>query len=103
MEPAKVRISTTDFLLQWEKHPIGHVDKNGKAICYGHTLRYADEDLLVAYRYGATVLRLPFAMAGLKLRDYRRTEVLNVVTAAEDWLIIGYENEPFIEGLKLVL
>jgi|GEM_PF-1828761 len=98
-EPVKVRISATDFLRKWEQYPIGATDKNGKAICYGHTVSYNGEQLLVCYRYGNTILKQPFMLAGLSLNDYTAVEVTNQVTACEDWLIIGLSDEPFIKAL----
>ena len=95
-EREKKRITVTDFLPQWEKYPTGQTDAKGKQICYGHTVLYRGSKHLIAYRYGETMLKQPFTIHALGIKDYTQVEVLNDVTAAADWLIIGHSDEPLI-------
>lgn len=96
----KLRITVTDFLPQWNKYPIGSKDKYGREICYGHTVKDdRGEEHLIAYRYGKTVLKQPFTIFYASITEYANIEILNKVTACEEWLIIGYKQEPFIRQL----
>lgn len=102
--PQKVRISIIDFLPEFRKHPIGETDKNGTVIHYGDTVSTDGQNFFVAYRYGKTVLKQPETAHHIGISDYSRVEVTNICGAAMDYLIIGYDNEPFIqECLKLNL
>ena len=103
-EPKKVKISIIDFMPEFRKHSIGEVDKNGTDIHYGDTVSKDGQNYFVAYRYGKTVLKQPETAHHIGISDYSRVQVENIFGAAMDYLIIGYDNEPFIqECLKLDL
>lgn len=95
----KYKISATDFLPEWEKHPTGDIDVNGKEICYGHAVKHNNEIHYVGYRYGYKALKQPFTMHTLSPSDWSKLEVTNTVGAFADYLIIGYNDEPFIQKL----
>lgn len=95
----KTQISVVDFLPYYGKYPVGVKDKNGKDICYGHTVLHQGERHLVGYRYETTMLKIPHTIFYTELKGQHNVEILNIVTAAEEYLIIGYDYEPFIQKL----
>lgn len=99
IEPKKIKISIIDFLSQFRKHSINETDKNGTQIHYGDTVAKEGQNYFVAYRYGKTVLKQPETAHHIGISDYSRIEVTNICGAAMDYLIIGYDNEPFIQEL----
>lgn len=99
----KVRLTATDFIPLYEKCPIGRVDKNGKQICYGHTVRYQDQEFQVVYRYGTPMLKKPFEIACLVIAAYEQTEVLSRVTGGPFFVVVGHDDEQFIKDLALIL
>lgn len=102
MEPQKVKISIIDFLPKFKEYKTGKTDINGKGICYGDTVSYRGENHFVAYRYGMTCLKQPFTAHTLNPTDWSVVEVTNICGAAQDWLIIGYDNEPFIISILAI-
>lgn len=103
-DPQKVKISIIDFMPEFRKHSIGSTDVNGKDICYGDTVEHNGQNHFVSYRYGTPCLKQPNTMHTIGLKDWSVVMVTNIFGAAQDYLIIGYDNEPFIqECLKLDL
>lgn len=99
MENQKVKISIIDFMPEFRKHSIGSTDINGKDICYGDTIAYNGQNHFMAYRYGRPTLKQPFTAHTINPADWSKVEVTNIFGAAQDYLIIGYDNEPFIQEL----
>ncbi len=100
MDKEKFRISVIDFMPYYRKFPIGHKDKNGKDICLGDTVLSNGDNHLIGYRYGQYCLKQPNTVHSIMLKSYENVEVLNQLTAAQEWLIIGYIGEPLIDKLK---
>jgi hypothetical protein len=100
MDKQKIRISIIDFLPEFRKHPTGKTDCNGKDICYGDIVKLRDQTHFVSYRYGNICLKQPGTIHTINLTDYSQVEVTNICGAAQDYLIIGYDDEPFIQELQ---
>lgn len=96
----KIKIDIIDFIPEYGKHKTGIKDKNGEILCLGDTVEdYREEKHFVAYRYGKFCLKQSDTIHYLSLKDNEVTK-LNIVTAASDYLIIGYSDEPLFEDLK---
>jgi hypothetical protein len=107
MSEEKVRISVIDFMPLFGKVEAGK-DKNGTPVYYGDTVSYNNENFLIAYRYGDPMLKQIGMMAMIgspkyKEGDFYNTVRQNIMTAGMDWLIIGYENDPFIEKVQALM
>lgn len=107
MSEEKVRISVIDFIPYYGKVEAGK-DKNGEPVYYGDTVMYNNENWLLVYRYGNPMLKQigMIAMIGnekFKQGDFYGVQRQNIMTAGQDWLIIGYNNDPFIESIQTLM
>lgn len=107
MEEEKFRISIIDFMPYYRKVEAGK-DKNGETVYYGDMVEYNEENWFIGYRYGEPMLKRPGMMAMIGSKKYKEGIFDNCVRqnifgAGADWLIIGYENDPFIEKIKTLL
>lgn len=99
MEKQKVKISIIDFMPEFKNHKTGEVDSKGLDIHYGDTVEYNGKNHFVSYRYGKVCLKQPDTIHTVILGDYSKVTVQNIFGAAMDYLIIGYDDEPFIQEL----
>ncbi len=105
MEKEKVRISIIDFMPHNGKFEVGK-DKNGTPVCLGDMVeRNGEKNWFVSYRYGNVVLKQPGMMAMISSDnfdkgDFSSVEKLNVFGAGQDFLIIGYVDEPLIKKIQ---
>lgn len=107
MSEQKFRINIIDFLPFHGRLEAGK-DKNGEIVYYGDTVKYNNSNHFVAYRYGSNFLKQVgiWAMIGsarYDKGDFYNCEKQNIIAAGDDWLIIGYNNEPVYDKLKEVL
>jgi hypothetical protein len=107
MSEEKVRVSVIDFMPLYGKVMVGK-DKNGVTVHYGDTVKYNNENWLIAYRYGNPMLKQIGMMAMIgnekfKEGDFSNVERQDIFAAGPDWLIIGYENDPLIEKVQSLL
>lgn len=103
----KVRISVIDFMPFYNKVEAGK-DKNGITVYYGDTVKYNDENWLIGYRYGHAMLKQIGMMAMIssekyKDGDFSNVERQNIMSSGQDWLIIGYDNDPFIQTIQALM
>ena len=105
MEKEKFKISIIDFMPHNGKFEVGK-DKNGTPVCFGDMVeRNGEKNWFVGYRYGKVMLKQVGMMAMIGSEDFDKgdfssVEKLNVFGAGQDWLIIGYTDEPLFEKLK---
>lgn len=105
MEKEKFRISIIDFMLENGKHEVGK-DKNGVKVCFGDVVEYnGEKNWFVVYRYGKIMLKQVGMMAmigsdSFDKGDFSCVEKMKVFGAGNDWLIIGYIDEPMYEKVK---
>lgn len=108
----KFRIGIIDFMPNFKKVEVGKYEY-GTHACLGDTVKYNGENWFIAYRYGDVMLKqvgmtVMILHAGFKKGDFSRVEKTNIFSAGNDWLVIGYTDEPMygrikdIEGLELV-
>lgn len=106
MEPQqeKLRVSVIDFLPHHGKLSCHAHDKNNLPLFYGDTVKHFEKQWIVAYRYGKPMLKQIGTLFSL-ICDLSTVEKLpTVFTAGEDWLLIGYADEPiWNEVRKLTL
>lgn len=108
MEKQKVRISIIDFMPKNGKFEVGK-DKKGNPICLGDMVeRNSEKNWFVGYRYGNIVLKQVGMMAMISSEDFDKgdfssVEKLNLFGTGQDWLIIGYEDEPLIIKINEVI
>ena len=100
MSEEKVRISVIDFIPFYGKLEAGK-DKTGETVYYGDTVKYNNDNWIVGYRYGSPILKQIGMMAMIsndkyKVGDFSNVEKQNIMSAGQDWLIIGYDNDPLI-------
>lgn len=99
----KFRISLLDFTPQLGKFPIGDNDKEGASLHIGDIV--ADEKgekHFIGYRYGKYMLKQPFTMHSIMIKDYRNYTRLNEVwdVIPGEWLVIGFTDEPLYDLIK---
>lgn len=105
MEKEKVRISIIDFMPEYKKHQVGKY-KDGSPAYLGDVVEYNGEGgWFISYRYGKTLIKQPGMMAkiiqvGFENGDFTGVEKTNIFGAGQDWLIIGYKDEPIFQQLK---
>lgn len=104
MSDEKLRISIIDFMPFYGKVSAGK-DKDGTEVFYGDMVKYNDENWFIAYRYGKPMLKQVGMMAMIgspkfEKGDFYNCERQNILGAGPDWLIIGYESDPFIQKIK---
>ena len=105
MEREKFKISIIDFMPQHKKFEVGKYE-DGTPACLGDCVKYNDEDnWFITYRYGNIMLKQVGMMAmigqeNFEKGDFSRVEKTNIFGAGNDWLIIGYTDEPLYEKLK---
>lgn len=103
-EPQKVRISIIDFLPYHGKYPVGK-DIDGNELYFGDMVEYnQDKNWFIGYRYGQIMLKQIGMMAMIgsekyKTGDFSNVKKTNTIGAGPDWLIIGTDDDPFIEEL----
>ena len=108
MEQEKFKISIIDFLPNHKKVEVGKYE-DGTPACLGDLVKYQNEEnWFIVYRYGTIMLKQigMWAMIGMKEfdnGDFSRIGKTNTIGAGNDWLIIGYTNEPMYERLKPLL
>ena len=101
----KFKISIIDFMPHYKKIEVGKY-KDGSPACLGDCVRYNNEDnWFIVYRYGKIMLKQVgmIAMIGqdnFDEGDFSRVEKTNIFGAGQDWLIIGYTDEPMYDKLK---
>lgn len=99
----KFRISFLDFMPQYGKFPIGANDKEGNPLHLGDIV--ADdkgEKHYIGYRYGDYMLKQPFTMHSIMVKDYSRFTRLNEMWGMMpgEWIIIGFTKEPLYIAIK---
>lgn len=105
MEKQKFRIGVIDFMPHFKKVEIGKY-KDGSPACLGDAVEHnGEKNWLIVYRYGELLLKQIGMMAMIgqkefKTGDFSRVEKTNIFAAGNDWLIIGYTDEPMYERLK---
>jgi len=103
-EKQKFRIGIIDFMPNFKKVEVGkYVD--GTPAFLGDTVKSNGENWFIAYRYGNVLLKQVGVMAMIgqkefKNGDFSRVEKTNIFGAGNDWLIVGYTDEPMYERLK---
>ena len=97
----KFRISIIDFMPEHGKHKVGE-DKNGEDVHLGNLIEYnGDKSWFVVYRYGNVLLKQVGMIAMIGLNGFSTvSKVKNTFGAGNDWLIIGYTDDPLYEKLK---
>lgn len=104
MEKEKFNINIIDFLPNHGKVEVGKY-KDGTPACLGDCVEYKNEkNWFIVYRYGNILLKQVGMMAmiepkGFKDGDFSGVEKTNIIGAGNDWLIIGYNDEPMYEKL----
>ena len=98
----KTKVSITDFIPYYGQVPIGKKDKNEEDLFVGDVVKYNKQDWIIGYRYGSFMLKQPHNMAMIGLANWSSVEKTSTVMGAEDYLIIGYENEDFIKEINLL-
>lgn len=97
----KFRIQVIDFLPEHSKWKVGVKDVDGEELHVGDTVKKGDYEFIIAYRYGKFVLKPPYSLAYLILTEKSMVKKLNnVTTITDEWLIIGYVDEPFYQEIK---
>jgi hypothetical protein len=103
----KFRISIIDFLPQYGRFDVGKYEDGANA-CLGDMVERNGEKWFIAYRYGKVMLKQIGMMAmigneSFDAGDFSSVKKLNIIGAGEDWLIIGYTNEPMYGRLKSII
>lgn len=108
MEKEKFRISVIDFLPNHKKVEVGKYE-DGTPACLGDCVKFQNEEnWFIVYRYGNIMLK-QIGMWGMLMPkefekgDFSRIGKTNIIGAGNDWLIIGYTDEPMYERLKPLL
>lgn len=105
MEREKFRISIIDFLPHNGKIEVG-IDKNGATVHLGDMVeRNGERNWFIGYRYGKIMLKQVGMMAmigsdSFDNGDFSSVKKLNVIGAGQDWLIIGYTDEPLFQKIN---
>lgn len=105
MEKEKFKISIIDFMPNYKKFEVGKYE-DGTPTCLGDCVKYQNEEnWFVVYRYGKIMLKQVGMMAMIGMQefekeDFSRVGKTNIFGAGNDWLIIGYTDEPMYERLK---
>jgi hypothetical protein len=104
----KFKINIIDFIPHHKKFEVGKYE-DGTPTCLGDCVKYNNENnWFVVYRYGKIMLKQIGMMAmicqeNFDVGDFSRVEKTNIIGAGNDWLIIGYINEPIYEKLQKLL
>lgn len=104
MEKQKFRISIIDFMPNFKKVDVGKY-KDDTLACLGDIVNYNNENWFVVYRYGDVLIKqvgmwAMIGQEGFKTGDFSKVEKTNIFGAGDDWLIIGYTDEPMYERIK---
>lgn len=107
MEQEKFKISIIDFLPNTKKVKVGKYE-DGTPAYLGDVVKHGEDNWFIVYRYGNVLIKQigMWAMLGLdgfKNGDFSRVEKTNIIGAGNDWLVIGYIDEPMYEKLKPLL
>ncbi len=103
MDKEKFKISIIDFMPNYKKVIVGKYE-DGSSACLGDCVKYNSEDnWFIVYRYGKIMLKQVgmIAMIGQEnfdKGDFSRVVKTNIFGAGQDWLIIGYTDEPMYES-----
>lgn len=105
MEKEKFKVSVIDFMPFHKKIKVGEYEDKSPAYlgdCVSHN---GEENWLISYRYGNIYIKQIGMMAMIgqeefKVGDFSRVEKTNTFLAGNDWLIIGYKEEPMYKELE---
>jgi hypothetical protein len=98
----KFRISFIDFMPQYGKFPIAAKDGEGNDLHVGDIVQDDKGDKhYIGYRYGSFMLKQPFTMHSIMVKDYSRFKKINELwSVMSEYIIIGYDTEPFYEAIR---
>ncbi|MES2864129.1 MAG: hypothetical protein V4666_08430 [Bacteroidota bacterium] len=104
MEKEKFKISIIDFMPNYKKVEVGKYE-DGSPACLGDCVKHNNEDnWFIVYRYGKIMLKQVGMMAMIGQEnfdkgDFSRVGKTNIFGAGNDWLIIGYTDEPMYKDI----
>jgi hypothetical protein len=97
----KYRISVIDFLKDYGKHETGIKDVDGSMLFLGDAVEDKQgREHLVAYRYGAYVIKQPFTIHYCALHSDAVKKLNKVVSAPGEWLVIGQDDDDLYPKVK---
>lgn len=108
MDKEKFKISIIDFMPHFKKVEVGKY-KDGSPVYLGDCVKRDNEGVwFVSYRYGKIMLKQVGMMAMIGSEnfdkgDFSSVEKTNIFGAGQDWLIIGYVDEPMYDNIKQFL
>jgi hypothetical protein len=107
MDKQKFKINMIDFIPNYKKVEVGKYE-DGTPACLGDTVNHNNQNWIIAYRYGEVMLKQVGMMAmigleGFKNQDFSKVKKTNILGVGDDWLIIGYVDEPMYERLNEIM